>query len=234
MKKSPLVRAMTIEFSFLALAQVELVIWVCISLQAASTFPGQWDVGFSSIGTWYWMVLMNSQRSFPTQLNESQVLKQNILLLKQCGSKNFVLTQLPDMIRPSLKVELSRGTVVLRVSRRLLTRRVSVRAPSPTSFFWSERRREREKRKRKNLETTHKKKRARERPLTRERARNRGLDPKLEARKRDSIWRMWIERPFDACSIQNESWSKKEEVGGIDGSIKCFQSSLFKERWREI
>ena len=92
----------------------------------------------------------------------------------------------------------SQDAVVLGEDARLFffcafSRRARDRIPSPTL-------REREKRERgrknassemKNEKKRNKKRQARERPVTRERARNKKkLDPKLEARKRDSIRRM--------------------------------------------
>ena len=69
---------------------------------------------------------------------------------------------------------LSQGTVVLRVSRQLLTRRARDRIPAPTFFCGTN---DLDARSKNELETE--KRHARGRPLTRERARTRGLDREL-------------------------------------------------------
>ena len=105
---------------------------------------------------------------------------------------------------------------------------------NPVTNF--ERKREKPAREnRSNLETKQKR-HARKRPVTRERARTRRLDPKLRGKKRldskdvnvnwTTIWRMKHE------AFKKKSCSKKQGSWRLI-SIECYTSSWSKERWRE-
>ena len=152
---------------------------------------------------------------------------------KSCFPAHLYFTLITHIIKLLIGCQ---DTVVLGKNGRHSFGRAQDRIPSPTlSFVCSERPPRRAKTKRSKLETKNRRARKRTKRTTlmrewaSERARKR---TRSQAFMREKETRFegckWIERPLTHETkhfFREDSWSKKEWVGGINCSIKCFQSS---------